>query len=536
MTQPQQPSLAAASRLTWWKLGLAVLSGLLVYLCFPPADLGPLAWIALIPLFLALTQVRAPAGLVLGLVFGFTFMGLCGSFMLNYGRFPWFATIGFETLFLGLFGFAGAACNRSPHPAVRALGVAAAWTLAEMLRGGIGALGFTLGDLGYTQHDTLPILQAASMVGHYGLGFFIALLNAAVAQAVLALAPGIWVRPAIHPRQFAQLAARTALGGYILILLIYLWGALVLNSARAVTDEHMLEAAVVQGVLGDSEDATEEDARVAHETYLTLSRTIPESVDLIVWPEVAVPMALNLAPDLAEELAEFAEEKSAWLVTGAFELADGRVYNTLYLFSPEGQQTETYRKVILVPFGECVPMRERFPWLARFTLRDVDFSPGERHRLLHLGEYSAGPLICFEGLFPHAVRANTRLGADLIILATSDAWAAGTPEIEQHSVTAPARAVEARRYVVRAGTWGRSQVVTPWGEVLADVPVAQPGTAWAEVAPREELSAYHRWGDTPLLIACVLFMLAGWLGLPRVRHRDESDARGASQARAEEEG
>ncbi|MGC9320195.1 MAG: hypothetical protein ACP5KN_19335, partial [Armatimonadota bacterium] len=331
MTPAQQPSLAAASRLTWWKLGLAVLSGLLLYLCFPPADLGPLAWVALIPVFLALTQVRPLGGLALGLVFGFTFMGLCGSFMLNYGGVAWFATTGFESLFLGLFGLAAAACNRSTHPAVRALGVAGAWALAEMFRGGIGGLGFTVGDLGYTQHDTLPILQAASMVGHYGLGFFIALLNAAVAQAVLAVAPGVWVRPAIDPRRFAQLAARTALAGYILILLIYIWGAVVLSSAKAVTDEQLLEAAVVQAVLGESEDATEEDARAAHETYLALSRTIPKSVDLIVWPEVAVPMALNLAPELIEQLGEFAREKSAWLVTGAYELADGRVYNTLYV-------------------------------------------------------------------------------------------------------------------------------------------------------------------------------------------------------------
>jgi len=528
-SQPTPPSVAVASRLTWWKAALAALSGLLLYACFPPADLGSLVWVALVPLLLALTQVRPLGGVVLGLIAGFAFTGPYGSFMLIYGRFEWFATAGFQALFFGLFGLLAALCNRSPHPAVRVLSVAAAWTLTEMFRAGIGGLGFTLGDLGYTQYDQLPLLQAAAYVGHFGLGLFIAALNAALAQAVLSVAPGVWVRPAVDPRRFAQVAARTALSGYVFILLLYLWGALVVrqrSAERGVT----IETAVVQAVMGESDRATPADAMHALDSYLSLSQPIPQSIDLIVWPEVAVPDFLNLSPASAARIGDLARRKSAWVLAGAREYSpDGRIFNSLYAFSPEGEQTEIYRKVILVPFGESVPMRERFPWLARFTLRSVDFSPGERHRLLHIGEYRAGPLICFEGLFPHAVRANALLGADLIVLATSDAWAGGTSEIAQHSATAPLRAVEARKWVVRAGTWGRSQIISPWGEVVADVPIAQPGVAWHEIEPRRGLSTYHRYGDAPVMVACAVMMFAGLMGLPRRRgspgHTDEQPER-----------
>lgn len=499
------PPVSALLRLTWWKLALALGSGLLTALCFPPGDYGPLAWLALAPFFFALTQVRPLGGLLLGIVYGYAFLGSLASFMLIYGHVEWAATVGFEALFLGLFAMAAAACNRVVHPALRALGVAAAWTLAEMLRGGIGSLGFTVGDLGYTQHDQVPLLQTAAMVGHYGLGFFIAGINALLTQAILGVIPGIFARPLMHPRQFAQSSARAALAGYVVVIMLYLWGAIVMRADER-TSGPTIEAAVVQAALGDSEGATRGDADQALETYLALSETIPEAVDLIVWPEVAVPDSLNQRPDMLARLGEHAHRQSAWLIVGGFEFAEGRVFNSLYVFSPDGVHTETYRKVILVPFGEYVPMRHRFPWLARFALRSVDFSPGPEHRLLRLGDWRGGPLICFEGLFPKAVRANVRLGAEFIVIGTSDAWAAGTAEIEQHSFTAPLRAVESRRWLVRAGTWGISQIVSPYGRVVAHVPDSQPGVAWAPIEPRRDLSVYQRFGDAPMLTLCLALL------------------------------
>ncbi|MFW5868315.1 MAG: hypothetical protein ACOCX2_10895, partial [Armatimonadota bacterium] len=209
------PPVTRVLRLTWPKIGLAVLAGVMLFAAFPPLDLGPVAWFALIPFFFALTQVRPGGAAVLGAIFGFTFLGLYASFMLDFGFLAWFASVGFQALFFGLFGLIAAMCNKSGHPGLRALATAGAWTLVEMLRGGIGGLGFTVGNLGYTQHDQLPLIQAASMMGHFGIGFLMAFVNAAVAQAVLAIAPGIFVRPRVNPRWFASMAAKAALASYV---------------------------------------------------------------------------------------------------------------------------------------------------------------------------------------------------------------------------------------------------------------------------------------------------------------------------------
>jgi len=404
----------------------------------------------------------------------------------------------------------------------------------EMFRGGIGGLGFTVGNLGYTQHDRIAMIQAASMIGHFGIGFFIALVSTAMAQVVLAVAPGVFARARMHPRQFAVLAAKTALACYVVVLLVLIWGALVMRRPPD-GDAEPLEVAAVQASLGDIEGTNLDRANEAFDTYATLTRTLPDSVDVIVWPETAVPVALNTRPDFQEKFGALAREKSAWLISGAYTFSqDGRVLNTLFVISPEGEVTDRYSKVILVPFGESVPWDDRFPWLRRFALRSVDFSPGERHKVLHLGEYEAGPLICFEALFPHAVRINTRLGAQFIVIGTSDAWAEGSYEIEQHSVTAPLRAIEARRYVVRAATWGRSQIIAPDGQVLSDVPVGEAGVASHQIRPGTRLSAYHEWGDLPLQVFCGALLWFGLLGLPRgtvcerVPNAEEPEAEGAS--------
>ena len=527
---PPAPPLERVQRVTWPKVALTVLSAFLLYAAFPPFDLGPLAWFALVPLFLALTQVRPAGGVALGLIFGIVFMGLYASFMLDYGFIAWFAGVAFEALFFGVFGLAAAMCNRTAHPALRALATAGAWTLVEMLRGGIGGLGFTIGDLGYTQHDQLPMLQAASMIGHFGIGFFIAVINAAVAQAGLSVAPGVLVRPRMHPRQFATLAAKTGLACYVVVLLVFIWGALVMRRPEDTTAEP-IEVAAVQGALGDGEGTSADRAEEAFATYAALSRAIPDDVDVIVWPETALPVALNTTPEYADKVGALAVEKSAWLVTGAFEFREDRVYNTLFVFSPEGELTDTYQKAILVPFGESVPWSDRFPWLRKFALRSVDFSPGPGHKVFDLGGVKAGPLICFEALFPQAVRTNAQLGAQFILIGTSDAWAAGTNEIEQHSVTAPLRAVESRRYILRAATWGRSQIIAPDGEVLSDVPVAEAGVAWHELRPSTQLSAYNEWGDMPLQVFCGVLLWVGLLGLPRRRpgHGDDADGNGKPQ-------
>jgi len=278
----------------------------------------------------------------------------------------------------------------------------------------------------------------------------------------------------------------------------------------------------VQAAVPSSKPATETDVQESMAAYLGLSRTIPDEVQLIVWPETAVPTRLNQREDLMQRLSELAVEKSAWLLIGAARAGDAaQTCNTLYLVSPEGEFVDSYSKVVLVPFGEYVPQREKYPFLERFPVRKFDFSPGQGFKVLDVSGVKVGPIICFEALFPHVLWQITRMGAEIIVAATSDEWARDTPEVAQHSYTAPVRAVESRRYIVRAGTWGVSGIITPYGSYLSPVPVGASGVAWEDVYPRTELSPYHRTGDLPLLLIGFALWFAGLFGSLTARPRPQ---------------
>ncbi|MCD6361207.1 MAG: apolipoprotein N-acyltransferase, partial [Armatimonadetes bacterium] len=283
----------------------------------------------------------------------------------------------------------------------------------------------------------------------------------------------------------------------------------------------------VQGAVPVGKPITEEDLQATAGTYEALTRTIPEDVQLILWPETAIPTRLNERPDLQDRIRELAIEKNAWMLVGAARSEGDATFNSLYLFSPEGKLVDTYSKVILVPFGEYVPHRERYKFLEHFPVRKFDFTHGEGFKVLDAAGHRFSPVICFEALFPHVSRQLTRMGAQIILVATSDEWAHDTPEIPQHSYTAPVRAVESRRYIVRAATWGISGIITPYGEWLATVPACTSGVAWDDVYPRTELSPYHRYGDLPLLLVCFAVWFAGLFGSLSPRRtgaREVSDA------------
>jgi apolipoprotein N-acyltransferase len=255
--------------------------------------------------------------------------------------------------------------------------------------------------------------------------------------------------------------------------------------------------------------ATAEETRQAAEAYFRLSGALPAGCDLIVWPETAIPTFIELNAEYRGRLAAMAREKGSYLLVGGAEPApEGKVYNTLFLFTPQGEIADKYRKVHLVLFGEYVPWRKQLKFLKRFPIRPFDYAPGRGFALMQAGDMKFGNLICFESLFARYTRYLCRLGAEFLVITTSDHWAQGTYELAQHSRIEVLRAVEARRFVVRVATDGESMIITPFGQRLSVLEIGEQGAQHDLVFRQTGLSLYHRWGDLPLLLGCMILWLA----------------------------
>ncbi len=511
---PRTPRPFGSGYGLWVPLAMAVAAGGLMFCAFPPLDLGGLAWLAAAVFFFAITQCPSPrTGALVGGVYGAAFFGPLLWYISAFGLVPWALVVFLEALFTAAMGYLAAWLNELRRPGWRVVALASLWVIIEYLRAHRGPVSLSLGSVYYTQHTELPLLQLASVGGGLLISFYIALLAAAMATTAVMWLPGRWLRPPGWGPRMARDAARALLIAYAAFFAAFFWGSWTYRTGSRATAS-VPEAAgfrlvYVQAASRSKHTVTVAEAESSAEAYFSLTEMAPAGADLIVWPETAMPLVLDDRPDLRDRLAKLAQDKGSFLLVGANEQAPrGRLYNSMLLISPAGDIIDRYRKVHLVLFGEYVPGRERFKFLERFPIRPYDYAPGEGPKVLQANKMRFGVLICFEALFPEYTRWLCRHGAEFIVIATSDAWAANTYEVAQHSATAVFRAVEARRYVIRASTHGRSMVITPFGDCVGVIEIGERGLQSQLVVPLRRLSFYHRWGDWPLMVFCLL----AWLG------------------------
>ena len=130
----------------------AVLSAVLAFISFPPAEVSLVAWMALIPLFYVLCRMRRPwQGGVIGLIYGAVFFGLFFYYILQYGVLPLVLLALFQGFFFAIFGWLAVYLRTVRSLLLRAAALAAAWVLVEYIRGHLGPLAVNFGDLAYSQ-------------------------------------------------------------------------------------------------------------------------------------------------------------------------------------------------------------------------------------------------------------------------------------------------------------------------------------------------------------------------------------------------
>ncbi len=501
----------------------AVLSAVLAFVSFPPADLAAVAWVALIPLLYVLGRAGKPwQSAVGGLIYGVVFFGLFFYYIAQYGILPLTLLALFQGLFFGIFGWLAGYARAVRSLLLRAAALAAAWTVIEYIRSHLGPLALNFGDIAYTQYQMLSVLQIASVLGSGAVTFVVVFANALLAS--------MFLQRQLHESEAATARrptlAKPVVIGFGMVLAVMLGGSVVLQSGsfaspkvKKIAVGKPLQTMVVQGNLPLHQPVTEVDADRARQvyTYLTGGRPVRSAPDLVVWPETAIPVVLNRSPMYLADVQESAREVGGYLLMGALEAGNGgKVYNSAYLFSGEGELLDTYRKVDLVPFGEYVPdLGPLNSLVSHYPVRSQNISPGARRNLLQVYEVPFGALICWEAIFPGPNRQLCRGGAQFLAYLTSDSWAAFTAELRQHSAIAVLRAIESRRYVVRAATLGPSAIINPYGRRISLSGVGENDMVFEKIYPLSGLSLYHRIGDLPLLGICIiLWVVAMFLRRP----------------------
>ena len=482
-----------------------IASGAALSLAFASAELGGLAWIALVPLLVVAPRSNARQAFVAGFV--------CGS-VAAYGVFGWLFVVpafgAAQFIVLGLYvalypacwcaGVAMLARRRVPL----AIGAPALWVALDMLRSHAGFLALPWATLAQSQQANLAALQVAALGGEAAVTFVVVLGNVAIASL-------------LQRRSWrSALAAAAAVGG------VHAGGALVLAS-----DDGFVPVAVaaVQPSIGLQERDTESGRAAIWQRLQRLTQQAAQSQPaLIVWPETAVGDPRHDAR-LAARLAALAAQTRTPLIVGASETekfvagdaADVVVrerdnYNSAYLVRHDAPLAEPYRKRRLVPFGEYTPLADSVSW-PRWLVPDIvagrSGDSGATFLIPHAPALALrdglriGVLICWENEFAELARESVQGGAQLLVQLTNDAWFDRTRAAAQHNAASVLRAVENHVPVVIASNSGPSQVIDAHGRVRARLDkLFDAGVAVASVGVGNAGTPYSRTGEL-FSFACI---------------------------------
>jgi apolipoprotein N-acyltransferase len=233
---------------------------------------------------------------------------------------------------------------------------------------------------------------------------------------------------------------------------------------------------------------------------------------LVVWPENSTDLDPSLYPSVYATIDQAVSAIDRPVLVGS--VLQNPLRNAGQLWLPGRGPVEVYVKRQLVPFGEFIPLRgllDKFTSLP--SLQPVNFTPGHKAVVFHVGKVRLGDVICYEVGFDNLVSSEVDAGANLLAVQSNDAdfeLDGQTGESAQQLAMARIRAVESDRAVVYVSTTGESAIIAPNGAVMTRSGLWRRAVLEARVPLRSQLTLADRAGSWPetAIIALTLAALA----------------------------
>jgi apolipoprotein N-acyltransferase len=497
---------------------LAALTGLLYFLAFPGIDIWPLAFVAFVPLCLALEGQTVKRALLFGWISGFT-MTFVGFYWLleMLKTFSGFATpicvlfMAILSVYQGgriaLFTWLYARAAQRGWP--RFLAFAMAFITSEHIYPLLFPWYF-----GATVHQVPALTQAAELGNPIVVGLTLLCANWAISELLIA-------RRKQHPLPWRMAAVLT-----LVPLLSAGYGALRVAQVDAqVAAEPKLRVGTVQANMSLFAKRTDRYEGLRRHLRLTEELQQQAQLDLVVWSETSVAGAVT--EDQVETFYRnlFTRKLGIPVIFGGLlvrPVDDEREYvlfNSALLSNAEGEIVGRYDKQFLLAFGEYLPFGDTFPILYKWSPNSGRFTPGTTLAPLPLGEHQLSVHICYEDVLPSFVnRMISEAPADLLVNITNDAWFGDSTEPWIHLALATFRAIEHRRYFVRSTNSGVSAIIDPVGRVQAHTGTFREEALAGNVSMRRPgKTPYEIYGDLFWWLASVASVIMAFADKSRVR-------------------
>lgn len=533
------PPPEQSGRLLWFRIGLSVLSGILLGASFPPSPYGVFACFSLVPWLIVMADLRRtkPAlgySYVTFLVFHVITLNWTGGYEHGNDLYMMIAgalTMTVHPLFyfipVSLFLFV----RKGFGEKVALMALPLLWVGYEYFHS-LGEWSFPWLTIGNSQSYDLAIVQCVSITGVYGLSLWILVVNVLAYVLYSSLAQVRWKFLSARSLGF------TAIVGSVYFL-PKLYGSMILDDAP-LQGEGGLENGQKTITVGMAQPNIDpwvkwtQNAATTMQAYLAMTETMvrssPVKPDVVLWPETAIPYRFlsRGQESLLTYLKAQVDHVDVSVLTGfphkvsyddpslaapSAKTTPGtgeryEEYNAAVFLQPGVPETPWYGKMKMVPFAERVPYADLFYRLdfLRWGVGTGGWQLGKDSTLFQ--ENRTGTrfctLICYESTYPSFVSAVVKRGAEFIAIITIDSWWGHMSGAFQHQQFAIFRAVENRRWIARCAVGGISGFIDPWGRMYDKTDLFTRASPVREIGRSTTLSPYARHGDW-LAVAAMAF-------------------------------
>ncbi|MER7685057.1 apolipoprotein N-acyltransferase [Streptomyces sp. NPDC097610] len=518
--EPQAAPASRGARLArrYAPAAAAALSGVLLYVSFPPRTVS---WLAL-PAFAVfgwLLRGRSwKAGLGLGYLFGLGFLlPLLVWTGVEVGPGPWLALVAVEAVYVALVGAGITLVSRLPG---WPLWAAAVWIAGEAARARAPFGGFPWGKIAFGQADGM-FLPLAAVGGTPVLGFAVVLCGFGLYEVV---------RQVVEGRR-TGVVRRGAAAAALLSVAVPVVGALAARSLVSDKAENgTATVAVIQGNVPRAGLDFNSQRRAVLDYHARETERLAAEVkagkvarpDFVLWPENSSDVDPFTSADARLVIDNAAKAIGAPISVGGVVERDGKLYNEQILWDPVKGPLDTYDKRQVQPFGEYLPLRSLLGAINKNWTSMVrqDFSRGHKPGVFTMDGSRVGLVTCYEAAFDWAVRSTVTDGAQLISVPSNNATFDRSEMTYQQLAMSRVRAVEHSRTVTVPVTSGVSAVIMPDGRITQRTGMFVADSLVQKVPLRSSETPATRLGILPeMLLVAVAVGGLGWAGTTMVRGR-----------------
>ncbi|MFW8566413.1 apolipoprotein N-acyltransferase [Orrella sp. 11846] len=388
---------------------------------------------------------------------------------------------------------------------------AAIWTLCEWLRGTL-LTGFAWLNTASGQVEGW-LAGWSAWIGPYGITFIVAWVSAIVACS-------------LHNNRLRQAHGFRGVQTLPLFLagLLCAAGAFLAQWSWTHDQGPAVVIRLVQGDIDQAEKFTPQGFLKAIELYQSLSGHEQDQQqhkpDIVLLPETVMTQVPNrIHADIWSSWIQTATDHNTSILMGSpLQQSDAGGYTNSVILIDRSDQADSlqqsqvrahYDKQHLVPFGEYVPWG--FQWfidLMHIPLGHFETGSSEQ-RPLQVANQSIAPNICYEDVFAEDLLPSVRQGATILANFSNLGWFGNTNALTQHWQMARLRAMETQRPMVRSTNTGMTGAIDHWGNTIAVLPTMAAGYVDVRIQGQTGLTPYVRYGNTPVLIVCLLIVIIG---------------------------